>query len=117
MFCQSNIVTHLMRGVVAAALIGWARLHQASDPVFAAIAVVLAIVAMRGCPMCWTSAWWKPSATGSDHPADVMLFRPNPSSGVPIYLQLMEQVKHASKPARCGRATSCPASGRWRRSS
>jgi GntR family transcriptional regulator len=24
-----------------------------------------------------------------------MLFRPNPSSGVPIYLQLMEQVKHA----------------------
>jgi GntR family transcriptional regulator len=25
----------------------------------------------------------------------VALFRPNPSSGVPIYLQLMEQVKHA----------------------
>ena len=24
-----------------------------------------------------------------------MLFRPNSSSGVPIYLQLMEQVKHA----------------------
>jgi GntR family transcriptional regulator len=24
-----------------------------------------------------------------------MLFRPNPSSGMPIYLQLMEQVKHA----------------------
>src|SRR5262249_41942447 len=24
-----------------------------------------------------------------------MLFRPNPSSGVPIYLQLKEQVKHA----------------------
>ena len=23
-----------------------------------------------------------------------MMFRPNPSSGVPIYLQLMEQVKH-----------------------
>src|SRR5215510_7692814 len=23
------------------------------------------------------------------------MFRPNPSSGVPIYLQLMEQVKHA----------------------
>ena len=25
----------------------------------------------------------------------MMLLRPNPSSGVPIYLQLMEQVKHA----------------------
>ena len=24
-----------------------------------------------------------------------MLFRPNPALGVPIYLQLMEQVKHA----------------------
>jgi GntR family transcriptional regulator len=24
-----------------------------------------------------------------------MLFKPNPSSGVPIYLQLMEQVKHS----------------------
>ena len=24
-----------------------------------------------------------------------MLLRPNPSSGVPIYLQLMEQVKHS----------------------
>jgi len=24
-----------------------------------------------------------------------MLFKPNPASGVPIYLQLMEQVKHA----------------------
>ena len=24
-----------------------------------------------------------------------MLLRPNPSSGVPIYLQLMEQVQHA----------------------
>jgi GntR family transcriptional regulator len=24
----------------------------------------------------------------------MMLFRPNPSTGVPIYLQLMEQVKH-----------------------
>jgi GntR family transcriptional regulator len=24
-----------------------------------------------------------------------MLFRPNPSSGVPLYLQLMEQVKHS----------------------
>ena len=28
-----------------------------------------------------------------------MLFRPNPSSGVPIYLQLMEQVKHGIETA------------------
>src|SRR5262245_43609025 len=29
-----------------------------------------------------------------------MLFRPNPASGVPIYLQLMEQVKHGIETGR-----------------
>jgi hypothetical protein len=52
MFASPTIFGHLMRGVIAAALIAWA-LH-ASDPAFAVIAIVLAIVAMRGCPMCWT---------------------------------------------------------------
>src|SRR5205823_365731 len=32
---------------------------------------------------------------GADHAMTNALFRPNPSLGVPIYLQLMEQVKHA----------------------
>ena len=54
MFSSRTVLGHLMRGGIAVALIGWALLHQASDPVFAAIAVVLAVVAMRGCPMCWT---------------------------------------------------------------
>ena len=43
-----------------------------------------------------------------------MLFRPNPSSGVPIYLQLMEQVKHAIETGalRPGRAAARhPAAG------
>jgi hypothetical protein len=53
MFSSRTVVGHLMRGGIAAALIGWALLHEASDPAFAAIAVVLAVVAMRGCPMCW----------------------------------------------------------------
>jgi hypothetical protein len=53
MFASTSIAAHLMRGVIAAALIAWALLHQSSSPAFAVIAFVLAIVAMRGCPMCW----------------------------------------------------------------
>jgi len=43
-----------MRGGIAAALIAWALLDQASDPAFAVVAILLAVVAMRGCPLCWT---------------------------------------------------------------
>ena len=44
----------MMRGVIAAALIAWALLHQSSDPAFAVAAGVAAVAAMRGCPLCWT---------------------------------------------------------------
>jgi len=37
-----------------------------------------------------------------------MLFRPNPSSGVPIYLQLMEQVKHAIETGALRRGEQLP---------
>ena len=54
MFASQTIIGHLMRGAIGVALIGWAVLHQSSAPAFAVIAIVLAIVAMRGCPLCWT---------------------------------------------------------------
>ena len=53
MFASTSIAAHLTRGVIAAALIAWAVLDQSSNPAFAVIAIVLALVAMRGCPMCW----------------------------------------------------------------
>jgi len=37
-----------------------------------------------------------------------MLFKPNPSSGVPIYLQLMEQVKHAIETGALGPGEQLP---------
>ena len=37
-----------------------------------------------------------------------MLFRPNPSSGVPIYLQLMEQVKHSIETGALRRGEQLP---------
>jgi len=54
MFASTTIAAHLLRGVVAAALIAWAFLHQSSNPAFAVAAGVLAVAAMRGCPLCWT---------------------------------------------------------------
>ena len=54
MFASKTIAAHLARGVIAAALIMWALLHQSSEPVFAVVAGVVAMVAMRGCPLCWT---------------------------------------------------------------
>ena len=53
MFGSASITAHLARGVIAAVLIAWAVLGQSSSPAFAVIAIVLAIFAMRGCPMCW----------------------------------------------------------------
>ena len=54
MFASKTITAHLMRGLIAAALIAWAVVHQMSHPVFALTAGVLAVVAMKGCPLCWT---------------------------------------------------------------
>ena len=54
MFASTTIAAHLLRGVIAAALIAWAWLHQSSNPAFAVAAGALAVAAMRGCPLCWT---------------------------------------------------------------
>jgi hypothetical protein len=54
MFASKTVAAHLVRGAIAAALLTWAVLHQSSDPAFAVAAVVVAVVAMRGCPLCWT---------------------------------------------------------------
>jgi hypothetical protein len=54
MFGSKTIAAHMVRGAIAAALIIWALSHQSSDPALAAAAGVLAVVAMKGCPMCWT---------------------------------------------------------------
>ena len=54
MFASNTIAAHIVRGVIAAALIAWALLHQSSNPAFAVAAGVVAVAAMRGCPLCWT---------------------------------------------------------------
>jgi hypothetical protein len=54
MFASRTVAAHMLRGVIAAGLIAWALMHQSSDPALAVAAGVLAVVAMRGCPLCWT---------------------------------------------------------------
>ena len=54
MFASTSIAAHTERGVIAAPLLTWAWLHQSSDTAFAVGAGVGAMVAMRGCPLCWT---------------------------------------------------------------
>jgi hypothetical protein len=54
MFGSKSVAVHVVRGVIAAMLIAWAVQHQTSNPVVAILTLVGAVVAMRGCPLCWT---------------------------------------------------------------
>src|SRR5215471_925321 len=44
----------LMRGAAAAVLLAWAIVHQTAHPWLSLGAGVAALVALRGCPVCWT---------------------------------------------------------------
>ena len=54
MFGSTFLGAHLMRGAAAAALFAWAIVHQTAHPWLSLGAGVAALVALRGCPMCWT---------------------------------------------------------------
>ena len=54
MFASAHLAAHLLRGAVAAGFLYGAVTHQTSHPVAALFAGVAALVALRGCPMCWT---------------------------------------------------------------
>ncbi len=54
LFATKTLGGHLIRGVIAVALIYVAIERQHANPVWAVLAGLLALVAMRGCPVCWT---------------------------------------------------------------
>lgn len=54
MFGSASLSAHLMRGAAAAALLAWAIVHQTGRPWLSLGAGVAALVALRGCPICWT---------------------------------------------------------------
>jgi len=53
-FASETVVGHLLRGAMAFALFGWAITHQEAHPLLAFAAGAGALLALRGCPMCWT---------------------------------------------------------------
>jgi hypothetical protein len=54
LFGSAHLGAHLLRGAAAAALLAWAIVHQTAHPWLSLGAGVAALVALRGCPMCWT---------------------------------------------------------------
>ena len=54
MFASKTIAEHLLRGLVGIACFLLVVRLGTSHPWIAFVAVPLALVALRGCPMCWT---------------------------------------------------------------
>ena len=52
-FGSKSLIGHLLRGLTGFVAVYWAFMHQ-SEPVLAVLAVGLALVLFRGCPVCWT---------------------------------------------------------------
>jgi hypothetical protein len=52
LFGTRTLSGHLLRGVVAFALL-YVALAQQAHPLWSIAAALGALVAMRGCPMCW----------------------------------------------------------------
>ena len=52
-FLANGLAAQLLRGVLGFPLLAWAIAHASGDPWFALAAGVAALIALRGCPMCW----------------------------------------------------------------
>jgi hypothetical protein len=52
-FASASMVGHLLRGGIGIALVYWAFQHQ-TDTSLSMLAAVGALLAFRGCPVCWT---------------------------------------------------------------
>jgi hypothetical protein len=53
-FCSPTVTRHVLRGAAGFLLAIWALSYAPLHPILATGAGVLALVAWRGCPMCWT---------------------------------------------------------------
>ncbi len=52
-FCSTSVGAHLLRGGAAIALLGAAWLVAPVSILLAALAVLVALALLRGCPLCW----------------------------------------------------------------
>jgi hypothetical protein len=54
MFGSRSVLAHLVRGAIAAALLTAGFASTWAQPGVTIACIAGAVVAMRGCPMCWT---------------------------------------------------------------
>jgi uncharacterized membrane protein (DUF441 family) len=52
-FASPTVLVHLIRGAIAFSALAWAFLHQ-DNMLVSVLAFVVALIAFRGCPTCWT---------------------------------------------------------------
>jgi hypothetical protein len=53
LFASRTILEHLTRGLIAAGLVAWVLLDQSPHLLLTALALIAALIAMRGRPLCW----------------------------------------------------------------
>jgi hypothetical protein len=54
LLASQGLSGHLVRGAAAFVLLYFAIKQQHTQPAWSILAAVLALVLMRGCPVCWT---------------------------------------------------------------
>jgi hypothetical protein len=52
-FASESLAGHLVRGGIGGLLLAWAIRHQGM-PALSVAAGIAALIAFRGCPVCWT---------------------------------------------------------------
>ncbi len=52
-FASRSVVEHLVRGLIGAGSLGWAIYLSDTQPLALIPLGLLALLAFRGCPMCW----------------------------------------------------------------
>jgi hypothetical protein len=54
MFASQNLLIHLSRGVVGLGSFAGSMVLNPTHPLFSLALIPFGLVALRGCPMCWT---------------------------------------------------------------
>ncbi|MCV2360091.1 hypothetical protein LNV08_14020 [Paucibacter sp. TC2R-5] len=71
MFCSSSVSLHLLRGAAAFALIAAALMLKGLGAIGSGLALVGALLLLRGCPMCWLMGLFETIAKGDKHSSSV----------------------------------------------
>lgn len=70
MFCSRSVGVHLLRGLLATALLGAALLMDGAHPGLRIGAVAGAALLLRGCPACWLLGLFETWTQGRDNAAN-----------------------------------------------